>query len=164
MNKKIDVQTVILNNLRVAKQLRRALHSTNTSVFVIFPATVLDNGANIGEQVRQTSLRWWNSHSSARGHKQQNQISKLQSTLADELQRKIKQERGLESAERESLCCSVLNHAIRGELTKMSTSAQGSEGATAIQVSWGITFQAEGIWPRLISLFLFSFSHCQSFP
>ncbi|XP_022430283.1 ubiquitin-like protein 3 isoform X1 [Delphinapterus leucas] len=49
--------------------------------------------------------------------------------------RKIKQEGALESAERELLCCSVLNHAIRGELTKTSTSAQGSEGATAIQIN-----------------------------
>lgn len=57
MNQTGCVSCIILNNLRVAKQLRRAFHSTNTSVFAIFPATVLDNGANIGEQIRQTSLR-----------------------------------------------------------------------------------------------------------
>ena len=44
------------------------------------------------------------------------------------------------------------------------TIGKGSEEIAGHLVSWGITCQAEGICPCLISLFLFSFSHCQSFP
>jgi len=65
---------------------------------------------------------------------------------------------GLESAEGQLLCCPVLQRVI-GE-----TIGKGSEGIAGHPVSWGITCQAEGICPCLISLFLFSVSHCQSFP